>query len=101
MRRVGLVLLGIWLILSSLLPLLNLSFPGSGIVLGILALVAGILLLLEGNRLRMTRDIGFILLSIWLILWSLFSLLGASFPGSGILLAILGIAAGIFLLMAR
>jgi hypothetical protein len=101
MRRVGLVLLGIWLILVSLLPLLNVSFPGSNIVLGILALAAGILLLLEGDRPRMTRNIGFVLLSIWLILWGLFTLLGVAFPGSDILLGILGVAAGIFILIAR
>ena len=39
-------LLGVWLILSGLINIINLSFAGLGLLMGLLALVAGILLLL-------------------------------------------------------
>jgi hypothetical protein len=41
----GMLLLGAWLILMGAIPLLNLSFSGSGTVLNVLAIVAGALIL--------------------------------------------------------
>ncbi len=46
-RRLGMLLLSIWLILEGLSRLFNVNFRGMGVLMGILALVAGILLLLE------------------------------------------------------
>lgn len=43
----GMLLLAIWLILQGLITLLNLSFTGLSIIMGILALVAGVILLLN------------------------------------------------------
>jgi uncharacterized membrane protein HdeD (DUF308 family) len=43
----GMVLLAIWLILTGLIELLRISFTGSAIILGLLALAAGILLLIN------------------------------------------------------
>jgi len=45
-RNLGMLLLGIWLILSGLIPLLSLSFSGLGMLMAILAIVAGALILL-------------------------------------------------------
>jgi hypothetical protein len=45
-RSLGVPLLGVWLILSGLISIINLSFAGLGLLMGLLALVAGILLLL-------------------------------------------------------
>ena len=45
-RNLGLLLLGIWLILTGLLTLLRLNLPESGLILAVLAIVAGVLLLL-------------------------------------------------------
>ena len=42
---IGMLLLGVWLILWGAMPLLNLSFSGSGTVLNVLAIVAGAFLL--------------------------------------------------------
>jgi hypothetical protein len=39
--------LGVWLILYGVLPLLKISFPAAGVVLGVLAIAAGVLLLLN------------------------------------------------------
>ncbi len=50
---------------------------------------------------RITRNIGFLLLAIWLILYGLIALLGLSFAGLSLIMAILAIAAGIFILIGR
>jgi hypothetical protein len=44
--NLGMLLLGIWLILTGLLPLINLNFPASGTILALLAIAAGVLILL-------------------------------------------------------
>jgi hypothetical protein len=43
-RNVGMLLLAVWLILTGLIPLLNLSFSGLGTVMAILAIAAGVLI---------------------------------------------------------
>jgi len=48
---------------------------------------------------RITRNIGMILLAVFLIAWGLVTLLGIS--GLGVILAIIAIAAGIFILLGR
>jgi len=44
-KNTGMLLLGIWLILTGLIPLLNLSFSGLGTLMAVLALAAGALIL--------------------------------------------------------
>jgi hypothetical protein len=41
----GMLLLGLWLILTGLIPLLNLSYSGLGVILQVLAIAAGVLIL--------------------------------------------------------
>ena len=48
---------------------------------------------------HLTKNIGMILLAIFLIAWGLVTLLGIG--GLGVILAILAIAAGIFILLGR
>jgi hypothetical protein len=45
--NLGMVLLGIWLILSGLIPLLKLRFPNAETILAVLAIAAGLLILLR------------------------------------------------------
>lgn len=45
-RNLGMLLLSIWLIVSGLVPLLGLSFSGLGTLMSLLALAAGVLILL-------------------------------------------------------
>jgi hypothetical protein len=49
---------------------------------------------------RFTKNIGMLLLAIWLIAWGLVSLIPV-LSGLGPLLAVLAIAAGIFILLNR
>jgi hypothetical protein len=50
---------------------------------------------------KITRNIGFLLLAIWLILYGLIALFSLSFSGLGLIMGILAIAAGIFILIGR
>ena len=45
--NIGLRLLGVWLILDGILPLVGLRIPNSGILLTIVAIVAGVLLIID------------------------------------------------------
>ncbi len=46
-HELGMILLGIWLILYGLIALLGLSFSGLGVIMAILAIAAGVLILLD------------------------------------------------------
>ena len=48
-KNLGMLLLGIWLILNGLIPLLHLSFSGLSTLMAILAIAAGGLILWAGN----------------------------------------------------
>jgi len=50
---------------------------------------------------RFTKNIGMLLLSIWLILTGLIALFSLSFNGLGVIMGLLAIAAGIFILLGR
>jgi len=43
-RNIGMLLLAIWLILTGLIPLLSLSFSGLSTVMAVLAIAAGVLI---------------------------------------------------------
>ena len=43
-RNLGMLLLALWLVMTGLIPLLNLSFSGLGMVMHILAIAAGVLI---------------------------------------------------------
>ena len=46
-KRLGFLLLSIWLILTGLIPLFHLNFSGLDTIMAILAIAAGVLILLE------------------------------------------------------
>jgi len=95
----GIILLGIWLIAQALVGLIGINFQGRDIILALLALAAGVLLLIGSRRWR--ANLGQILLSIWLILTGLFALISFTFQGLPILMALLALAAGVLLLLRR
>ena len=43
-RSIGFLLLGIWLVLTGVIPLINLSFSYLGTAMAVLAIVAGVLI---------------------------------------------------------
>jgi hypothetical protein len=50
---------------------------------------------------KLTKNIGMLLLALWLVLTGLIQLLNLYFSGLGILMAILAIAAGVFISLGR
>jgi len=46
-RNLGMLLLGIWLILTGLLQVVSLSIPGIGVIMAVLAIVAGALIVMN------------------------------------------------------
>ncbi len=46
-RSKGMILLGIWVILTNILPLLSLRIPNSSLLLTLLGVIAGVLLLMD------------------------------------------------------
>ncbi|HEX6304259.1 MAG TPA: hypothetical protein VFZ76_08725 [Anaerolineales bacterium] len=50
---------------------------------------------------RLDKRLGFVLLAIWLILWGLNGLIGLSFQGFSVILALLAISAGVLILIGR
>ncbi len=45
-KNIGMLLLAVWLILTGAIPLLNLGFSGMGLVMQVLAIAAGVLILI-------------------------------------------------------
>ena len=45
-KNLGMLLLGIWLVLTGLLPLMHISFANMGSIMAVLAVAAGSLILL-------------------------------------------------------
>ena len=43
-RNLGMLLLAVWLVMTGVIPLLNLSFSGLGTVMAILSIAAGVLI---------------------------------------------------------
>ncbi len=46
-KRSGMLLLGAWLVLTGLIRLIDFSFRGLGIVMALIAIVAGVLIALD------------------------------------------------------
>lgn len=101
MRGLGLLLLGIWLIATGVLPLLNLTSPALDLLLTALAIVAGVLLLVDGLRTRrgLPNNIGIILLGVWLIVVGLLPFVNLS--QGEVILNVLSIIVGVVILLRR
>jgi hypothetical protein len=53
------------------------------------------------GEMRITKKLGMLLLAVWLIAWGILNLGIINFVGSGTLLALLALAAGVILLIRR
>jgi hypothetical protein len=50
---------------------------------------------------RLTRQLGFQLLGVWLVAMGLFTVVPLAVPGIGVLLAVLAVCAGLLILIGR
>ena len=55
----------------------------------------------EMNKMKLTKNLGMLLLAIWLIVTGLTALLSLSFAGLPLVMAILAVAAGVLILLGR
>lgn len=101
MKDISIYLLAAWLILGALMTLFKLSFDSDHIILALVALAAGISIIVDHKGLPFNRDIGISLLSIWLIASSLFILINLKFQSRDILMAVVAMAAGIALILKK
>lgn len=95
-ERITYIFLGIFLILTGLMSLIT-GLGALGIVAALLALAAGILILITTPGI--SNHIGWILAAIYLIILGLMGLVNFSFSGMSTIMAILAIAAGVMLLI--
>ncbi len=95
----GRILLGLYLVVVGLIELVGRGSSSLSVIAAILAIAAGVLLLWPGWRVR--TALGWFLLALYLVAVGLISLIGLSFSGIGVILAVLAIAAGVLLLLER
>ncbi len=98
-RDIGLILLGAWLILTGLFMLVGGGGRVVQVILGLLAIAAGVLILIGGDRLR-SRNYGFLVLAVFLIVDGIFAIIPVVDPAALIILGLLALAAGILILLA-
>jgi hypothetical protein len=98
-KNLGMIVLGIWLIATGLVRLVENPFPAADTILAVGAMLAGILIVLRPTV--QPKKWGMILLSVWLIAVGLLPLLGADRDISDTILGLLAIIAGGVLLLGR
>lgn len=104
-KNAGALLLAIWLILTGLIELFALSFANLGLIMALLALAAGVVIVLESGGLlrsrKSSRRIGWVLLGLWLILTGLLALIDLTFEAQALLMGLLALVAGALILLDR
>lgn len=98
-KRIALVVLSIWLIATGLFAVADIGFSGAGLVLNLLAIVAGALILLQAED--WSAKIGMILLGAWLVARGLVAVVDIGIQGIGTILSVVAIAAGVLILLER
>ena len=98
-KRVAMIVLSIWLIATGLLAVTGLTLPAASLILNLLAIGAGVLILMQGRS--WSEEIGMVLLGVWVLATGLLSLVSISFQGLGLILNLLAVAAGALILLGR
>ncbi|MFH1942072.1 MAG: hypothetical protein ABIL68_08190 [bacterium] len=98
-ENLGTLFLGCWLVLGGFLSLLRVHVSVLDTLLPLFALAAGVLILLGSAKL--TKSLGFLLLGIWLIARGVSPLLNVNIPYLSGVLDLLGLAAGLLILLKR
>ena len=91
----GWIVAAVYFLLLGLKGLFTFGFSWQGILLGLLALVAGILLVIKAPAFK--KHLGFFLFAIWLILSGLMSLFGMGMLS--VVTAIVAIASGLLMIL--
>jgi hypothetical protein len=100
-NSIGMFVLAIWLVAQGLVSLFRVNNPTVLLALPILAILSGVLLLLRIRDSKPAVNLGFLLLSVWLILTGMIPLLNVGSLEISLVLAVLGLAAGILILVGQ
>ncbi len=92
---IGWIVAAGYLILLGLTGVVNISFAGMGTVMAVLAIVAGVVLLISWPGFK--HNIGFLLFCLWLILVGLTGLV--SLGNLSVVLAVVALASGVLLIL--
>jgi hypothetical protein len=98
-KAIATLLLALWLILTGISPFLKIQIPQIDLLVPLLALTAGIFILISSEK--PSGTIGLALLGIYLLLNGLIPFLKFKIPGGIIGVSLLAIVCGIFLLLKR
>ncbi|HEX9013036.1 MAG TPA: hypothetical protein VF813_05950 [Anaerolineaceae bacterium] len=101
LNSIGLIVLAVWLVLEGLVTLFKIDIPSLTLILPILAILAGVLVLLRIRDSKPIVNLGMLLLALWLILTGLIPLLRINQADLGLVMAVLGVAAGVLLLLGQ
>jgi hypothetical protein len=99
MKNWHIPLLSIWLIATGVIYLFHIDCAICSIILAILGIVAGVLLLLAGKKVKQFHHLGALLLAILLIVDGAIFLFKINFSGRNIVLGILALLAAIMLVV--
>jgi len=99
MKTLSILVLSIWFLLSGAISILSPSFHGLPLIMSVLAIAAGILLLLTGKKTTVLSHLGALLLGIYLIAHGLIRILNVSFTGMHIIMGLLAVVAAIMILL--
>ncbi len=98
-EQLAVIFLGIWLIVGGITNLLHRGIPVLSEILPLLALVTGILLLISGASLK--KNLGLILLAVWLIMKGLWPYIPYEVSVYGTVLHLLAVVSGVLILVRK
>ena len=98
---IGIIVLALWLIVQGIVDLFQINIPSLTFILPIIAILSGVLLMLRARDPKTVINLGYLLLSVWLILTGLLPLFGVSSAQLVIVMAVLGAVAGVLLLVGQ
>lgn len=98
-KRLAMLLLSIWLIVSGLFSVADVGFQDASLILDLLAMAAGGVILLQWDS--WSAKMGMILLGAWLVAQGLVGLLPMTIQGVDMILGLAALAAGILILLKR
>jgi hypothetical protein len=101
LERLGMIFLAVWLILVGLMPFIGMGVPFASEITIVLALLAGVLLLVGMKGRKTAAKLGIVLLAVWLVASAAISLFGIIIPASVIILGVLAVISGILILVGR
>jgi hypothetical protein len=96
------IVLAVWLIATGVIFLFGVNFSSMVIIMAIFAIVVGILIIVTTKKGQLGKNLGVLLLAIYLILFGLVpAIISINFSAWYIIMAILAIASGVLLLLKK